>query len=359
MSSPTGPDNGLPVRMPRPRKSGRHRRPAPVVVPANAPALVLAVPGTPSGSARGLAEESLSIARSELPGLNARVGYVEGDDKEFPGLHNVLVQAVAERDAAEREAAERATAERESAERAAEEARAAQRKAAVSEGRHKAGHAAAEAAEEAERAEEGAEPGPRPRSFEGPAAVVIPLLAGPNPSLIRQVRQIVLASGTGAELTDVLGPHPLLAEGVHVKLSEAGLARADRARLFTVATAADGIILATVGGEDAVQAAGITGMLLAARLAVPVLAAGLDEEGAVARIAEQLRESGSQQLAVAPCLIGPEVPEGLLEAAQREAGCSVAEALGSYPAVGKLIASTYAAKAGIAQPQSTQSMGVH
>ncbi|MCZ9336627.1 hypothetical protein NGM37_02410, partial [Streptomyces sp. TRM76130] len=71
---------------------------------------------------------------------------------------------------------------------------------------------------------------------------------------------------------DVLGPHPLLAEALHVRLSEAGLARADRARLFTVATAADGIVLASVGGDEAVQAAGITGMLLAARLAVPVMA---------------------------------------------------------------------------------------
>ncbi|MGH3309971.1 MAG: hypothetical protein ACRDP3_05215 [Streptomyces sp.] len=187
-------------------------------------------------------------------------------------------------------------------------------------------------------------------------AVVIPLLAGPDPALMRRMRQAVLSSGTGAEITDVLGPHPLLAEGVHVKLSEAGLARADRARLFTVATAADGIVLATVGGEDAVQAAGITGMLLAARLAVPVLAAGLDEVGAVARTAEQLRGSGSTQLAVAPCLIGPEVSEGLLDAAAEEAGCSVAEPLGAYPAVGKLVASTYAAKLGIGQQQSPQGL---
>jgi hypothetical protein len=97
---------------------------------------------------------------------------------------------------------------------------------------------------------------------------------------------------------------------VHVRLSEAGLARADRARLFTVATAADGIILATVGGQEAVQAAGITGMLLAARLAVPVMAAALDEEGSVAAIAEQLRGSGSVQLALAPYLVGPSRARG-------------------------------------------------
>lgn len=304
MSSPTGPDNGLPVRMPRPRQSGRHRRPEPVVAPENAPSLVLTVPGVPSGTTRSIAEETLSIARSELPGLDARVGYVEGDDGDFPTVGTVLARIASERNAAA-----------------------------------------------AQRAEAGT-----PETDHGPAAVVVPLLAGPDSALMRRIRQAVLNSASGAELTDVLGPHPLLAEGVHVRLSEAGLARADRARLFTVATAADGIILATVGGEEAVQAAGITGMLLAARLAVPVLAAGLDEEGAVARIAEQLRSSGSQQLAVAPCLVGPEVPDGLLEAAAREAECAVAEPLGAYPALGKLVASAYAAKLGIGQQQSSQGM---
>ncbi len=127
---------------------------------------------------------------------------------------------------------------------------------------------------------------------------MVPLLAGPDNALLRRVRQAVMESRIAADLTDVLGPHPLLAEALHVRLSEAGLARADRARLFTVATAADGIILASVGGEEAVQAAGITGMLLAARLAVPVMAAALDEEGAIAATAEQLRGSGSQQLAL-------------------------------------------------------------
>ncbi|MCF6525973.1 sirohydrochlorin chelatase [Streptomyces sp. JJ36] len=304
MSSPTGPDNGLPVRMPRPRRSGRHRRPEPVVAPENAPALVLAVPGEPSTATRGLAEEIVSIGRSELPGLDARIGYVDGDDQEAPTLTTVLAQVAAEHQAAEQDAA------------------------------------------------------PEAEDSGAPCAVVIPLLAGPDPARMRDIRQAVLNSGSGAELTDVLGPHPLLAEAVHVKLSEAGLARADRARLFTVATAADGIILATLGGEEAVQAAGITGMLLAARLAVPVLAAGLDEEGAIARTAEQLREAGSQQLAVAPCLIGPEIAEGLLEAAAQEAGCATAEPLGAYPALGKLVASTYGAKLGLPQ-QQPQGMPAH
>ncbi|MFF0383455.1 sirohydrochlorin chelatase [Streptomyces sp. NPDC004673] len=298
MSSPTGPESGLPVRMPRPRQPGRHRRPEPLVAPEDAPAFVLAVPGAPSAATRSLAEEVVSIARSELPGLDARIGYLDGDDDEFPTLSAVLARAAEERTA-----------------------------------RHEQAVAA----------------GSDAKAPDGPVAVVVPLLAGPDNALLRQTRQAVMDSRVAAELTDVLGPHPLLAEGLHVRLSEAGLARADRARLFTVATAADGIILASVGGEEAVQAAGITGMLLAARLAVPVMAAALDQDGSIASIAEQLRASGSQQLALAPYLIGPEIDTALLTAAAEEIGCATSEALGAYPAIGKLALAKYTASLGIAQ----------
>ncbi|MET8244180.1 hypothetical protein ABZV31_06960 [Streptomyces sp. NPDC005202] len=302
MSSPTGPASGLPVRMPRPRQPGRHRRPEPLAAPEGAPALVLAVPGTPGAATRSLAEEVVSIARSELPGLDARIGYLDGDDTEFPTVQSVLTQAAEERTA---------------------------------------------------RYEQALAAGVEAKEPEGPVAVVVPLLAGPDSALLRQVRQAVMDSRVAAELTDVLGPHPLLAEALHVRLSEAGLARADRARLFTVATAADGIILASVGGEEAVQAAGITGMLLAARLAVPVMAAALDQEGSIASVAEQLRSSGSQQLALAPYLIGPEINAELIDAAAEEAGCPAAEALGPYPAIGKLALAKYTTALGIA-PQQPQ-----
>jgi hypothetical protein len=270
--------------MPRPRQPGRHRRPEPLAAPDGAPALVLAVPGTPGTATRSLAAEVVSIARSELPGLDARIGYLDGGDAEFPALQAVLAHAAEERTARY------------------EQARAA---------------------------------GMDVKEPDGPVAVVVPLLAGPDSAL--------------------LGPHPLLAEALHVRLSEAGLARADRARLFTVATAADGIILASVGGDEAVQAAGITGMLLAARLAVPVMAAALDQEGSIASVSEQLRSSGSQQLALAPYLIGPEIDPTLITEAAREADCSAAEALGPYPAIGKLALAKYTTALGIApqQPQGT------
>ncbi|WP_431038874.1 sirohydrochlorin chelatase [Streptomyces sp. P6-2-1] len=307
MSTPSGPASGLPVRMPRPRQSGRHRRPEPVVAPDNAPALVLAVPGTPGKEVRQLADEVTSIARSELPGLDAHVGYLDSEETdpiqaEYPQLSAVLAHVSAQR---------------------------------------------------AERRARAAEAGADVPADDGPAAVVVPLLAGPDSALLRRVRQAVNDSRAVAELTAVLGPHPLLAEALHVRLSEAGLARADRARLFTVATAADGIILASVGGDEAVQAAGITGMLLAARLAVPVMAAALDQEGEIAAKARELREAGATQLALAPYLVGPELDEGLLRGAAEEAECPAAEPLGAYPAIGKLVVDKYTDALGInqARPQ--------
>ncbi|MFE6776711.1 sirohydrochlorin chelatase [Streptomyces sp. NPDC057702] len=308
MSSPTGPASGLPVRMPRPRQSGRHRRPEPAAAPVGAPPLVLAVPGAPDPVTNALVDEVLSIARSELPGLDARVGYVGEAGAESLALEAVLARAGHER------------------------------------------AAQLDAARAADPAAQSPEAGAQQQVTDGPAAVVVPLLAGPDSELVARVRQAVDNSGCATQLTDPLGPHPLLAEALHVRLSEAGLARADRARLFTVATAADGIILATVGGPEAVQAAGITGMLLSARLAVPVLAAPLDEKGAIARTAEQLLGSGSQRLALAPYLIGPEVSAELIETAAREAGCAAAEPLGAYPAVGRLALSAYATVLGLTLP---------
>ncbi|MFE6055952.1 sirohydrochlorin chelatase [Kitasatospora sp. NPDC056446] len=173
-----------------------------------------------------------------------------------------------------------------------------------------------------------------------PMPVLVPLVPGPHDFL---TELHALAAEYGAPVTDALGPHPLLAEAVHVRLSEAGLARADRARLFAIATAADGVVLTTVGGEDAAAAAGITGVLLAARLAVPVVSAALDVPGSVAAAVNHLKETGSQRPALAPLVIGPEADSELLATAAEETGCPSAAPLGAYPTVGQLIASTYLA----------------
>jgi hypothetical protein len=148
-------------------------------------------------------------------------------------------------------------------------------------------------------------------------------------------------------VTDTLGPHPLLAEALHVRLSEAGLARADRARLFAVNTSADGIVLATVGGAESLQLAEVNAVLLAARLAVPVVAAALDEPGSVAAAAAHLRETGCAQPALAPYLFGPEVDPDLLKSVPAEAECHASEPLGAYPTVARLVLGLYLTALGI------------
>ncbi len=255
-------------------------------MPAGAPALVLAVPAEATPEAVAVVNELLSVIRGEQPGIEAAAGWLPGPS-------------------------------------------------------------AAEAAQAAE-GETGGQPTiPTVESLLGaaaeaglPAPVLVPLLFGPHPYL-PQLQQ--LAADTGALLTDVLGPHPLLAEAVHVRLSEAGLARADRARLFAIATSADGVVLTTVGGEEAAAAAGITGVLLAARLAVPVVAAALDVPGSVAGAVEHLRATGSQRPALAPLVIGPEAAGDLLLGASEQTGCPSAAPLGAYPTVGQLVASAYLA----------------
>ena len=145
------------------------------------------------------------------------------------------------------------------------------------------------------------------RPKESPAAIVVPLVTGPHQQVYRAIREAVADSDVLTTIADPLGPHPLLAEALHVKLSECGLARADRMRLFNIAAPVDGIIIATVGGQEAVRAADATVVLLAARLTLPVVAASLDASPGVGDAAQRLRNIGASRLALAPFLIGPEI----------------------------------------------------
>jgi hypothetical protein len=76
-----------------------------------------------------------------------------------------------------------------------------------------------------------------------PCAVVIPLLATPNPPVTRRLREVVAASGVNAVISGFVNSNALIAEVLHIRLAEAGLARADRVRLFSIVTAADGILI--------------------------------------------------------------------------------------------------------------------
>ena len=176
-----------------------------------------------------------------------------------------------------------------------------------------------------------------------PSAVVVPLLAGPHPAALDAIGRAASAAHTPVIVTDPLGPHPLLAEVMHVRLSEGGLARAGRAGRISVGNDADGVIVLAAGGPVAVQSVGVVAVLLASRLAIPVDAASLgDPSGAVAA-AERLRGARVTKLALAPCFIGPEAAPGELAAIQAATRLECAAPLGAHAAIGHLAAIRYGA----------------
>jgi hypothetical protein len=169
-------------------------------------------------------------------------------------------------------------------------------------------------------------------------AVVVPLIATPNPPLTRRLREAVAASEANALVSGFMNSNALIAEVLHIRLADAGLARADRVRLFSIVTAADGILIATVGGPDAAAAANVTSVLLAARLALPVIAVSLDSQPSLQEGAMRLKEMGANRLAIAPCFIGPEATKSDLDAM---AVGEYAKPLGAHGNIAKLAAMTY------------------
>jgi sirohydrochlorin ferrochelatase len=174
-----------------------------------------------------------------------------------------------------------------------------------------------------------------------PSAVIVPQLVTPHPETYRALREAIAATGVNARVSEVFNTNALLAEALHHRLAEAGLARADRVRMFSITTSADGIILATVGGEEAVGTASVTAVLVAARLALPVLAASLDTRPTVAEAAARLEAMGVTRIALAPCLIGPEADPAAIETAAAAVGAKCAAPLGAHGNVVKLISLAY------------------
>ncbi len=179
------------------------------------------------------------------------------------------------------------------------------------------------------------------RSAGVPSAIVVPLLTTPHPAAILQIREAIADSEGNARLAGVFNTNALLAEALHIRLADAGLARADRVRMFSITTSADGIIVATAGGAEAVGSASVTAVLLAARLALPVLPASLDVEPGIEEAVSRLQTMGVTRVAIAPCVIGPEAAPGALEGAAAAVGAKCAAPLGAHGNVVKLIAQAY------------------
>jgi hypothetical protein len=173
-----------------------------------------------------------------------------------------------------------------------------------------------------------------------PCAVVIPLIATVNPPVMRRLRESVAASGVNAIVSGFLNSNAMIAEALHIRLAEAGLARADRVRLFSIVTAADGVLIATSGGPNGANSANVTSVLLAARLALPVITASVDSAPTALEGVRRLKEMGVNRLAIAPCFIGPEVAKCDLDSLLA-LGAECAAPIGAHSNIAKLAAMTY------------------
>ncbi|MEP7025756.1 MAG: hypothetical protein ABJB47_18535, partial [Actinomycetota bacterium] len=174
-------------------------------------------------------------------------------------------------------------------------------------------------------------------------AVVIPLLAGPHPRFDAALARAVEGATMPVIVTDHLGPHPLIAEAMHARLSEAGLARASRVRGLSIANAADGVTVLADRGQEAEHAAGVIAVLLASRLAIPAVPASIGDRDSVQAAIARLRGAQASVLAVAPCVIGPESDPNELEALCAAIGSQRAQPIAAHPAISQLIAIRYGA----------------
>jgi hypothetical protein len=195
------------------------------------------------------------------------------------------------------------------------------------------------------------------------SAVVVPLVTAPHTGTSAAIEEAVARTGAEARVTEGLGPHPMLAEVLHLRLAESGYVRADRMRLISVVardtTMADGIIVGAVGGEAAAGAAGVSAVLLAARLGLTVLPADLENEAAVEQVVGQLRQGGCRRPVIAPSALGPELPREELEALAARFGARLGAPLGADSLLGKIAALRYAEvlnSLGVEQPPTVEEL---
>jgi len=263
----------LPRRTGRSRP-GRHRSPHRLSVASDAPALIIAAPGSAAGQDLTVIEEIAAVAESSCPGVEIRVGFVEGD------AHGL---------------AENLTFD-------------------------------------------------TPPTGERPLnGVLVPLLAGPHPVLDMTFGRAVDGTSGDVMLGAHLGPHPLIAEALHARLAEAGLARETRSRGLSISSSNYGVLVLADRGEESVQAAGVAAVLLASRLTLPTAHASIDDPAGIDAALARLREAGAARPIIAPCVIGPETPQRDLDTVSNAIGAPCAAPLGGHPAIGQLVAIRYGA----------------
>jgi hypothetical protein len=172
-------------------------------------------------------------------------------------------------------------------------------------------------------------------------AVIVPLLAGPQPRADAALHRMASAAAGHVVIAEHLGPHPLLAEALHGRLAQVGLARESRVRGLSISNAANGVLVLADRGDEAVRDAGVAAVLLAGRLAAPVVHASIDDPQGIASAVARLRDMGASRVAIAPCIVGPETDPAEIDAISAATGALAAPPLGAHPAIGQLVAMRY------------------
>jgi sirohydrochlorin ferrochelatase len=282
---------------------------------------VLAVPGASTYAYAELADQIAEATAQSCPGVEIRIGFLEGSSDL---LMDLLAAEPAESSLPPEPSAFAEPGRGDGSHRA--------------NGSHRPGHS--------RRADSSAPaPGEAPGGVNGtgivPQAVIVPLLAGAHPDFDRRVATILSQVPMQVMLAPHLGPHPLLAGALHDRLSEVGLARASRARGLNISIGSNGVLVIADRGPQAIADAGVTAVLLAARIAVPVVPASLGDTASIRAAVERLAEAGASHPAIAPCVIGPETNPNELTALSSALDAPCAAPLGAHPAVAQLVAVRY------------------
>ncbi|MFE1587614.1 sirohydrochlorin chelatase [Streptomyces sp. NPDC058737] len=131
-------------------------------------------------------------------------------------------------------------------------------------------------------------------------AVLVPLLLGRGYHVKRDIPDMAAAYPGRTRLAAPLGPHPLLVDALHARLTEAG---------WPAHPAPDhAVVLASAGSRDPESRADTsrTAALLAARLGVPVVPAYASAATpTVPEAVRTLRARGHRHVAVASCFTAP------------------------------------------------------
>jgi hypothetical protein len=270
----------LPRRTTRTRPSGRHRSPHRLSVASDAPALVIAVPGTAAADTGRVAEEIGAIASLSCPGVDVRIGYLGGDSAS-------LAECLADQQDGEEPAAQDGVG--------------------------------------------------------GLTSVVVPLLLSPLAAADAAMAQAVGSVHGQALLAAHLGPHPMVAEALHARLAERGLARQLRSSGLSLSTANHGVLVVAGHGEAATRDAAVAAVFLASRLSMPTTAAMLSDPASISAAVDRLRQAGADHPAISPCIIGPEVPQHELQSLADMLGAPLAAPLGAHQAIGQMVAMRYGA----------------